>query len=130
MAIRKALISAAMVVGMAAGGIGAMAPAFASEGDGVIQSGEFVGWRDCNTGSPFFDFAGDHTNYNSIYFVNDVYKVNDMISLVYNTSTVNSVNAFVDNNYVGARLVLLPGQMLNLCGTATAFNDKLSSHHF
>jgi hypothetical protein len=126
MSIRGILARGAVVAGVTAAALGTAAPAFASEGDAVIQSGEFVVWRDCNFRGPIFDFASVHSDYYGIFYVNDVNYVDNSASGAANYSTVNSVNAFFNPGFTGPRLVLTPGQGANLCGSA--FNGVPSTH--
>jgi len=130
MNLRKGLIGVALAASMAAGSAGIASPAFAEEGDGVIDSGEFIVYRDCSYASPFYDFATDHTNYSGIYFVNAFELVDNNGTILANHSRVNSVNAFVGPSYTGPRLIVLPTRHFELCETATVFDNQISSHHF
>jgi hypothetical protein len=121
-------------------------PAPAAEGDGEIQDGEFVVWRDCDFKGPFVDFAADHTTYRGFAFREElppdedeppggepavrVDPVDNNTSAVANLSTVNSVNAYLGAGFSGPRLVVLPGQRFDLCVLPSVFNDQVSSHHF
>lgn len=133
MNVRRMLAGSAVLAAVTVGAIGAAAPAFASEGDGVRQAGEFIEYRDCAFTGPFFDFASPTKNAyvdSSEFYVNDVTPVDNNTSSVENRSAVNSVNAFLNANLTGPRLVVLPNQRIDLCAAASAFDNGLSSHSF
>lgn len=129
MRISKALAGTAALAAMACGVLGSAAPAFASEGDGVMQGGEFIVWRDCHYTGPIYDYASVHDRY-SEFFINDVTPVDEHVSSVRNMSTVNSVNAFLNVNLTGPKMVVLPGKNFDLCSEVPAFNEGISSHSF
>lgn len=128
MSLRRMLVGAAAMAGLAIGAIGGAAPAFASEGDGVIQDGEFIVWRDCGFTGPIYDFASVKYDYTGFIFINDVQPVNDRGSSVANYSGVNQVNAYYHAYFGGPRLIVNPRGSINLCGGP--FDNQLSSHHF
>lgn len=134
MPVRRTVTMAAVTASLIAAIIGWRTPVMASEGNGILENGEFIGWDDCQFQGMSYDFARDHKDYRDLTFVDRSHQtgqaVTDNISSVANLSAVNSVNAYVEAGYTGPRLVILPLQSFDLCVDLPEFNNALRSHHF
>lgn len=135
MKIRKAIVAGVAVVGAALGGLGAAGPASAASGDGVINWGEFVLWRDSNYSGPLYDAYNNIYNYSGYYFVNSVTQLNDRASSIANYDQTYSVRTYVNAGYAGSYISVLPygqasGSVSYAYYSLGSFNDQLSSHQF
>jgi hypothetical protein len=119
---------------------GIAAPAYAgTPGDGTPNPGEVVVWRDANFTGPLWDFSNQQAQYpndttGTIKFAGTpATKVNDNASSIANYDATNYVRAYVDYDYNGASLQMLPYGVVqtslsySYSGLGT-FDDNLSSH--
>jgi hypothetical protein len=135
--IRKTAAALAVAAGFA-GVIGLAAPALAAtNGNGIPEVGEVVLWRDTNFVGPLRDFDTDEICYPndlSQPFIGDATtKVNDNASSIVNYDAAHYIRAYIDCNYQGAYLQLLPygvtsGGLSYAYSSLGTFDNKFSSH--
>jgi hypothetical protein len=135
MTIKKVVAALAVAVVMLTGLVGVATPASAGNGDGVIEYGEFVLWRDSNYGNPLYDSNGNLANYSGYYFVNSVTGLNDNASSIANYHQTRSLRTYYHANYTYPYISVLPyGQASGGVSWAYyalgSYNDQLSSHLF
>lgn len=136
--IRKIGVALAITAGALAV-TGVAAPAYAGKpGDGTINVGEVVLWKNTNFSGPLYDAPNALTSYpegaTPLTFVGDTTKVNDNVSSIANYDAANYVRAYVDYGPSGAFIQLLPYGVVS--GTQSyaysslnaTFNDNLSAH--
>ncbi|GIF21690.1 hypothetical protein BJ973_004865 [Actinoplanes tereljensis] len=133
--IRKTGVALAITAGVL--GVAAIsAPAFAASGNGVIETGEFVLWKNSSYGAQLRDEYSAVSNYNDgRYFVNSTTKLNDNASSIANYDNSLGVRTYTDSGYSGSYIsVLAYGQASGSISWAYSslggFNDELSSHKF
>ena len=133
--IRKTVAALAVAAGFA-GAIGIAGPAFAAP-NGSPNAGEVVLWRDTGFTGPLYDFDNDETCYpndTTVAFYGDLAtKVNDNASSIANYDAANYVRAYVNYDYDGAYLQLLPYGVVNgsqsyAYSSLGTFNNQFSSH--
>jgi Peptidase inhibitor family I36 len=134
--IRKTAAALAVAAGFL-GVIGMAGPAFAGPGNGTPEAGEVVLWKNTGFTGPLRDFDNNEASYPndlSAPFIGDSStKVNDNASSIANYDATHYVRAYVDYNYQGAYLQLLPygvtsGGLSYAYSSLGAFNESLSSH--
>jgi hypothetical protein len=139
--IRKIGAALAIAAGaLAAAGVAA--PANASNGDKIIDSGEVIVWKDANFVGQFYDFGTDSSGYPTTAAQpafgtgagpTGLTPINDNTSSIANYSS-SYVQAFVDGNYMGAHIQLLPYESPTSGGLSYAYSslgtldNQLSSH--
>jgi hypothetical protein len=138
--IRK--IGAALAIAAGALAVTAIAaPAYAgTPGDGTINAGEVVVWRDANFTGPFWDFSNTQAQYpndttgTAKFAGTPATKINDNTSSIANYDAAHYVRAYVNYDFDGAYLQLLPYGVVNgslsyaYSSLGTTFNENLSSH--
>ncbi len=138
--IRK--IGAALAIAAGALAVtGVAAPAYASNGDKVIDSGEVIVWKDASFVGQFYDFGVDS---NGLYptsttaqpafgsTAGSLTAINDNTSSIANYST-SYIRAYVDGNYTGSYIQLLPylqsgGGFSYAYSSLGTLDNQLSSH--
>lgn len=129
----------AAIAAISAGAIGSLigltAPASATSGNGVIETGEFVVWKDSGFNAQLYDAFLSVSNYSGRTFVNSTTGLNDNASSIANYDNNLSVRTHIDANQSGAYISVLPfGQASGSISWAYSglggFNDRLSSHEF
>ena len=120
--------------------VGIAAPAYAGvPDDGVINQGEVVVWKDAGFTGVYEDFANHVAQYANVATGTVVFtgatptKVNDNASSIANYDAVHYVRAYVDYDYNGAYIQLLPygvvnGSLSYAYSSLGTFNENLSSH--
>lgn len=136
MRIKKAIAATAVAAGLAAASVfGVAAPASAGSGDGVINYGEFVLWKDSNYSSSLFDRDSALSNYSGYYFINSGTGLNDNASSIANYHQTRGLRTYQHANYTYPYIsVLAYGQASGNVSYAYyslgSFNDNLSSHQW
>jgi len=139
--IRK--IGAALAIAAGALAVtGMAAPAYASgPGDGTINPGEVIVWKDAGFTGAKWDFANQVAQYPNVttpagtpvFAGTPAVKINDNTSSIANYDATHYVRAYVDYDYTGAYIQLLPygvvsGGLSYAYTSLGTFDDNLSSH--
>lgn len=126
--IRKALLSSAIVVGVAGATIITAAPAQAA-GPSNCELGLFCNYRDINYGAQMKSFQ-----FNIPYYWE--WGMHDNVSGVWNNGRTSNARIYVNENFGGSNY-LIPrgsgdGNMTDTVGTVTVsgFNDSIDSARF
>src|SRR3954462_14364710 len=103
----EAAAIAAALAGVTAGTGAPAVPAFTTSGNGVMETGEFVLWRDANFTGPLYDEFNHRSNYDGLTYVGTNVSIDNSASSAANYDATTGVQAFVLRNWGGAMIQFL-----------------------
>jgi|tagenome__1003787_1003787.scaffolds.fasta_scaffold20976329_3 hypothetical protein len=122
----EAAAIAAALAGVTAGTGAPAVPAFTTSGNGVMETGEFVLWRDANFTGPLYDEFNHRSNYNGLTYVGTNISIDNSASSAANYDATIGVQAVAAiHRGTGHRLGL--ARTLSLLG-ALAEPDTRAAH--
>ncbi len=124
---KKLTVALTLTAAGIAATLGFASPASAAGLDGVINTGEFVSWRDSSFRGALRDETGGNADYDGDRFVNSTGRFNDEVSSSNNYNSTRTVRSYINRNGGGASLVHNPNSGFSSLGS---FNDEISSHYF